>query len=180
MMMLQELDSSFQAVLLVGYHSGSGAGASPLEHTMSTDVTSILVNGQPISEFMIDLYNCAYHGVPLVFVAGDNGLCESVKQLNPHITTVAVKECKGDSTINLHPQVAAERIRESSAQALQGDLQACRVELPAHFKVEVAYHSQAKAYRFGFFPGARQTGPLTVQFETHDYFEVLRFFLFAL
>jgi hypothetical protein len=31
-----------------------------------------------------------------------------------------------------------------------------------------------------FIPGARQTEPITVQFEHDDYFEVLRFFLFAL
>lgn len=180
MMMLQELDSSFQAVLLVGYHSGAGAGKSPLEHTMTGNLTAVLVNGQPISEFMIDLYNCAYHRIPLVFVSGDQGLCESALQLNPHITTVAVKEGRGASTINLHPGLALERIRQGAAQALQGDLLACLVDLPERFKVEVIYRYQARAYQYGFFPGARQSGPVTVQLETDNYFEVLRFFLFAL
>jgi D-amino peptidase len=61
MMMLQELDSSFQAVLLVGYHSGAGAGKSPLEHTMDgSSLTAVKINGRSISEFMIDLYNTAY------------------------------------------------------------------------------------------------------------------------
>ncbi len=92
MMMLQELDKTFQAVLLVGYHSGAGAGKSPLEHTMDGgSLIAVKINGRPISEFMIDLYNTAYHHIPLVFVSGDQGLCESVKQLNPHIETVAVK-----------------------------------------------------------------------------------------
>jgi D-amino peptidase len=180
MMMLQELDSSFQAVLLVGYHSGAGAGRSPLEHTMDGSVTAVKINGSPISEFMIDLYNSAYHRVPLVFVSGDQGLCEQVKLLNPNIETVAVKEGRGDSTINLHPQLAVDRIREAAEQALKGDLQACLIGLPGHFSLEVVYRTQAKAYQYGFFPGARQADALTVKLETDDYFEVLRFFLFAL
>lgn len=179
-MMLQELDSTFQAVLLVGYHAGAGSGSSPLEHTMSGSVTAVTINGQNLSEFMIDQYNCAYYGVPLVFVSGDQGLCQAVKLLNPHIETVSVKEGRGDSTINLHPQVAVERIQEGAARALQSDLQQCLFALPERFSVEVTYREQAKAYQFGYFPGARQSGPRAVQFESADYFEVLRFFLFAL
>ncbi|OGO32818.1 MAG: amino acid amidase [Chloroflexi bacterium RBG_16_54_18] len=181
MMMLQELDSSFQAVLLVGYHSGAGAGKSPLEHTMDGgSLIAVKINDRAISEFIIDLYNTAYHRIPLVFVSGDQGLCEAVKLLNPHIETVSVKEGRGDSTINLHPQLAAELIREGTKKALQGNLEACQVDLPVHFSVEVVYRLQAKAYQFGFFPGAKQVDPRTVQFATDDYFEVLRFFLFAL
>jgi len=181
MMMLQELDKTFQAVLLVGYHSGAGAGKSPLEHTVDGgSLIAVKINGRPISEFMIDLYNTAYHHIPLVFVSGDQGLCETVKELNPNIETVAVKEGRGDSTINLHPQLAVERIKEGTAKALQGKLEACQVNLPDHFSVEVVYRLQAKAYQFGFFPGAQQVDPRTVLFETSDYFEVLRFFLFAL
>lgn len=179
-MMLQEMDGSFQAVLLVGYHSGAGSGSSPLEHTMSGSVTAVRINGRDISEFMIDLYSCAYRGVPLAFVSGDQGLCDHVRELNPHITTVAVKEGRGDSTVNLHPQLAVECIREGAARALQADLKKCLYQLPDHFSVEVIYRNQAKAYQYGYFPGARQSGPLAVQFETEDYFEVLRFFLFAL
>jgi D-amino peptidase len=181
MMMLQELDSSFQAVLLVGYHSGTGSGCSPLEHTMDgSSLIAVKINGREISEFMIDLYNTAFHHIPLVFVSGDQGLCETVKQLNPHIETVAVKEGRGDSTINLHPQLAIELIRDGTTKALLGNLEACQVDLPDHFNVEVVYRLQAKAYQFGFFPGAQQVDPRTVSFETSDYFEVLRFFLFAL
>lgn len=35
------------------------------------------------------------------------------------------------------------------------------------------------AYKIGVFPGARQTDTFTVQYEADDYFELLRFFMFA-
>jgi D-amino peptidase len=52
--------------------------------------------------------------------------------------------------------------------------------MPDRFAVEVAYKEHAMAYRKSFYPGARSTGPHTVQFEADDYFEVLRFFSFCL
>jgi D-amino peptidase len=180
-MMLQELEQTFQAVLLVGYHSGATAGKSPLEHTMSGgSLVSVKLNGRFISEFVIDLYTTAYNQVPLVFVSGDQGLCKEVKRLNPHIETVAVKEGHGGSTINLHPQLAVQRLRAGAMKALKADLEACRMALPEHFTAEVRYRNHAKAFQIGFYPGASQLDSYTVQFESDSWFEVLRFFTFAL
>jgi D-amino peptidase len=179
-MTLQELDASFSAVLLVGYHAGAGAGASPLEHTYTGNFRYVKLNGEYISEFTLDAYTAAYKKVPLVFVSGDKGLCEQVARMNPHIQTVAVKEGVGASTINLHPALAVEQIRAGAALALQGDLQRCSVALPERFSMEVCYRRHTQAYQLGFYPGARQVDLYTVYFEASDYFEVLRFFMFAM
>lgn len=179
-MMVQQLDETFQAAMLVGYHSGVGMGRSPLEHTFSGSLTGLKLNGRLMSEFAFDAYTAAHVGVPLVLVSGDRGLCEEVAQWNPQITTVAVKEGVGNSTVNLHPALAVDRIRAGAAQALSGDVAQCRLALPAHFTLELRYRQPTQAYRVGFFPGARQTDPNTVQFDTDHYFEVLRFLLFAI
>jgi len=178
-MTLQGLDQTFQAVLIIGYHSGAGAGKSPLEHTYSGNVWRIRLNGKEVSEFLIDAHTAAYVGVPLVFASGDRGLCEHATSLVPGITTVAVKEGSGASTINIHPSRALERIRTSVAHALQGDVTHCHMPLPDHFELEVEFRSQARAFQYGFFPGVCQTGPCTVRLETHDYFDVPRFLMFA-
>jgi D-amino peptidase len=64
-------------------------------------------------------------------------------------------------------------------KALQGDPARCLSPLPGHFSVEIQFRDAAKAYLYGFFPGARQKDPVAVQFESDDYFEVLRFLLFV-
>lgn len=178
-MMLQELDRTFQAVVLIGYHARAGAGASPLAHTMTGDIARITLNDRYASEFLIHTYAAAFLQVPVVFVSGDKGLCDEVTQLNPHIGTVAVKEGVGNSTVNIHPDLAVARIREGVARALAGDRTQCLAPLPAHFSAAVQYRDHAKAYRNGFFPGARQTDPFTVQFDSASYYEVLRFLLFV-
>lgn len=180
LMMVQELDESFQALLLVGYHSRAGAGSSPLAHTMTESFRHIRLNERYASEFLIHAYAAASLGVPVALVSGDKGLCDEVIDLNPHIATVAVKEGIGNSTVNVHPGLAVDRIRESTSLALRGDLSRALVALPQRFVLELAYRDHAKAYTFGFYPGARRVDDLTVQLETEDYLDVLRALMFAM
>lgn len=177
--MLQELDSSFDALALVGYHTGAAFAGSPLAHTMSGNIAWIKINGSLATEFLISAYTAALVKVPLVFVSGDSSLCAHVAGFNSNITSVAVKDGVGDSTINIHPDLAVQRIRTGMAQAIQHP-SACLIPLPEHFSVEIQYRHPHRAYHYSFLHGAAQTDPVTIHFEHEDYFEVLRFLLFAL
>jgi D-amino peptidase len=176
---MQELDSTFQSLILVGYHSRMGSGGNPLSHTMSGNVTWLKINDSYASEFTLCAYTAALVKVPLTFVSGDKELCDDVVHFNPRITTVAVKEGVGDSTINIHPDLAVERIRSEVSKAVSS-AQECLVSLPGHFTTEVRFRRPERAYLYGFFPGARLVDATTVQFEHDNFFEVMRFLLFAL
>jgi len=179
-MMMEQLDDSFQAAVMIGYHARAGSTANPLSHTITTKISTIKINGLYASEFMLNAYTAALAGVPVVFVSGDAGLCEEAAALIPAITHVAVKSGCGDSTINLHPQVALEKIRAGVQQALAGDLSKCRLELPKHFSVEMRYKEMRHAYSSSFYPGARLLDTHTIGFESDDYFDVLRLVSFTL
>ncbi len=118
--------------------------------------------------------------MPVVFVSGDAGLCRDAEALIPDIATVAVKEGVGNSTINIHPHLAQEKTRDAVRTALTGDVSRCRLEMPEQFAVEIGYKDHARAFRASFFPGAGLKEPHAIQFETRDYFEVLRLLLFVL
>jgi len=178
-LMVQELDATFQGLLLIGYHSRGGAGTSPLAHTMTGNITRMTINEQPASEFLIHTYAAAFVKVPVVFVSGDKGLCDEIAQFNPHIGSMAVKEGIGNSTVSIHPDLAIAGIREGVSTALKGNLSLCQVKLPDHFSVDIQYRRAYDAYHLGFFPGAIQTDDVTVRFENDSYYEVMRFLLFA-
>ena len=178
-LMVQELNDTFDGLLLIGYHSRGGAGTSPLAHTMTGNITCMSINEQPASEFLIHTYAAAYAKVPVAFVSGDKGLCDEIAQFNSHIGTVAVKEGIGNSTVSIHPDLAVAQIREGASNALKGGLSLCQVKLPAAFSVEIQYRRAYDAYHFGFFPGATQKDDVTVRFENDSYYEVMRFLLFA-
>ncbi len=177
--MVQELDRSFDAVFFIGYHSGCGMDTSPLAHTNTGALHHIYINDLPASEFLIHAYAAAWLQVPVVFVSGDQGLCDEILRTNPHINTLAVKQGIGDSTINIHPELAVSRIRECAAQALLQDRSACLLSLPPSFFVRMEYKQPYKAFRSSFYPGARLDSPGTVIYETGDYFDVLRMLKFT-
>ncbi|MHC4470181.1 MAG: M55 family metallopeptidase [Planctomycetota bacterium] len=173
--MVQELDESFDAALMVGYHSKATSGGNPLAHTLSSSkVARLAINGRAVSEFHLNAWAAESLGVPVVFVSGDEVLCEEVAEENPHIRTCPVMRGAGASTVSLHPEVARERIREGAEAALRGDLAACRLGLAERFRLEIRYKEATRAHRQGFYPGAEMVDDLTVAFETGEYFEVLR------
>ncbi len=178
--MVQELDASFAALIMIGYHSPAGAESNPLAHTMNGRIARIRFNGTPVSEFLLYGLAAALRGVPVAFVSGDAALCDLVHEINPHIAACAVKQGVGNSTVNLHPRVAAARIQSGVESTLKaGDLDKCCLPMPETFTVEIRYRKPADAFRNSFYPGAEYAAPDGIRFETRDYFEVLRLMLFT-
>jgi D-amino peptidase len=178
--MVQYLDETFDALLMVGYHSSAGAGANPLAHTISGSIARLKLNGQYASEMLLHAYAAALVDVPLVFLSGDAGICRDAVSLNAHITTTAVKQGVGSSTLSIHPQLAVDRIREGAQRALEADVSLCRLQMPERFSIEIEYRDHAQALRASFYPGASQASPHAIRFETDDYFEVLRLISFVI
>ena len=179
-LMVQELDESFQALMMIGYHSRAGSTANPLAHTVSGNIAGLKINGRDASELQMYAFAAALMNVPLVFVSGDKGVCEEAASLIPNIATLAVKQGAGNATVNIHPHLAVEKIRDGVQTALQRDVAKCRLPMPEHFTVDITYKDHAMAGKASFFPGAVATHPHAIRFESEDYFEVLRLFAFVL
>jgi len=177
--MAQELDSSYDALILVGHHAPSGSGGNPLSHTFSLGNASIRINGEPGSEYLVLQYTAAYYGVPLVFLSGDAWIAGQARRLNPGAVTLATQEGRGNSTISIHPGVAAKRIREGVAQGLGHAGEARRFALPPRFEVEIRHQHHGRSFKTGFYPGMRRVDDTCLRFETDDFYEVLRMFLFV-
>ncbi len=179
-MMMQELDSTFDAAVMIGYHSPAGCAGNPLAHTMSKSIAEVNINGEPASEFHINRYTAMLENVPVVFVSGDQEICDLATEAMPGLVTAPVKTGTGASTVNIHPDFAVEMIRSRVQQALY-DRPALDVDtIPASFTVTISYKNPKDAYKASFFPGARLISPVTIGYEAGNYFDVLRLFLFTL
>ena len=98
----------------------------------------------------------------------------------PQVATLAVKRGVGEASVNIHPHLAVEKIVEEVQNALQDDASKCRLKLPKQFTIEITYRDHPVARRASFFPGASLKPPSTIEFESDDYFEVLRLLSFVL
>lgn len=179
--MMEGLDRSFAASLVIGYHSAAGSLGNPLSHTLrSRIVSSMTINDRRTSELMISTYASWFTGVPMVFAAGDETLASEAKELVSGIETVGTMRGFGMATDNLSPMESRDAIRAGVKRALAGDRARFAVNLPNAFKIEVSYVKPQIAYGKSFYPGAVLVGERSVRFESKDYFEVLRFLAFVI
>ena len=112
-LMLQELDKTFDGVIMIGYHARAGSGDNPLSHSLNSDfVNYIKINERFASEFLIHAYTAATLNIPVIFLSGDKAITEEVKEVNSNIETVAVNQGVGGSVISIHPGLAVKLIKE--------------------------------------------------------------------
>jgi D-amino peptidase len=136
------------------------------------------LNGRWASEYLLFAQAAATVGVPVVFLSGDEAICEEVRAFNPACRTFAVKRGQGATTVNLHPSAALDGIRAGCEAALRGEREAAKLALPESFVLEIDYKEQQAAYQKAFYPGASLPSPTTARLEAEDYFDVLRAVMF--
>ncbi len=179
--MMQELDENFDAVLMVGYHAAAGAGGNPLGHSFSSSrIYSIRINDQIMSEFQCNRFAAQYIGVPVVYLSGDETICAEARATDSGIYTTAVSRGVGASSISIQPDRAVEEIRQTVRKCLSSGEWAYTSKLPENFETELQFKDHMNAYRGSFYPGASLKDVNTVRFESTDYMEVLKFFLFVI
>ena len=114
MVMMEGFDSSFDAVVLIGYHASARTPNAVLPHTMGEAIVYFKINGVPLSEASYNGLIAGQYDVPIVMLSGDRAACEEAKRtFGPEIETVAVKEALSGGIITLHPGVAREMIRKA-------------------------------------------------------------------
>lgn len=178
--MMGGIDDSFDAVLCIGYHSPAGTNGNPLAHTIShTMIRSIHVNGQLASELTLNALYASQFGVPVIFVSGDEGICQHSKQWIPDIETVAVKSCIGNSSWNLHPEDAVTQIYEGVKQAL--NCPAKLMKTPDALHLEMTYMDHQGARNASWYPGAKLVDNFTVAYDAKSIMDmtVARIFMMS-
>lgn len=178
--MMDGIDGSFDAAIMIGYHNYASSEGNPLSHTMDTMFQYVKLNGEYCNEFMLNSLIANYEGVPVIFVSGDKTLCEYASKINENIKTVTTNEGKGNASMSINPNLAVKKIHEGVKQALGEDLTACKLVMPEKYVLEVCFKDHFKAYRNSFYTGAKQINSTTLQFELDNFFDVLKVFQFGL
>lgn len=176
--MMTGIDNA-DVVAYTGYHSGVGSGDSPLSHTNNLNNSSIVVNGMIFSEFIQNSYYASSKKKPVLFISGDQGICNVAKDMVPSIYTVPVGQGIGGATISIHPRTARNLIYSEALKAFEGNIDCNLIDLPSHFHVEYEFVDLMKAVKAGLYPGASQIESKKVQYDASDYEDVLKFIMFV-
>ena len=90
---LSGLDSSFSAVILIGYHPMANTENGVLSHTFSSvNIEWMTINGITMGEIANDAMTAGYRGVPVIMVTSCRKGAEEAKRFLGNVETLPVKE----------------------------------------------------------------------------------------
>jgi D-amino peptidase len=169
--MMEGIDSTFDAVVFIGYHAKAGTPNAILEHTSTGNVVDFSINGVSLPEGGYNALVAGLYGVPVVFVAGDRAVVEQVRALLGPIDAVAVKEEIGDAALGLSPKQAQEQILKGVEQAIRNRARAKPYKLAGPYTMVLRVQEERPLH-----PGARRVREGEVTFSSADLLEILAAF----
>ena len=179
--MMEGIDSSFAAVIFIGYHASTSSTTGVRAHTMSSALlTRIALNGVSMSEAGVNAAITAQFGVPVVMITGDDAIVDETKQRLGVIEGVAVKHAIGfHSASTLTPEVAQSQIRQHAKTAIERRAQMKPYAMPRPVVVEVSFKNYRPVELLGYLPNVQRIDSHTVRFSARDMIEASKFLEFV-
>jgi D-amino peptidase len=175
--MMAGLDSSFDAVFLIGYHASTSNTRGIIAHTFSSDYfTRVALNGTEMSEGSFNAAIAGYFGVPVVLMSGDDAAIAEVRSEIGDIEGAETKKSLGfNSAVTLTPEASYELIGQKVKAAL-GRLSAFK---PYVVKSPVTLDVSFKNYRpvemLTYLHSIQRVDSHTIRFVGKDIIEVANF-----
>ena len=169
--MMEGIDSTFGAVVFVGYHAKAGTPNAILEHTSTGNVVDLSINGVSLPEGGYNAMVAGLYGVPVVFAAGDKALVDQIRSLLGPIEGVAVKEEILDAVNSMSPKSAQDAIRAGVEKAVRNRASFKSYKPAGPYTMVLKVKTARPIYA-----GATQTGPLEFTFSSPDLIKVLEAF----
>lgn len=179
--MMEGIDSSFAAVIFIGYHASTSSTTGVRAHTISSALlTRISLNGTSMSEAGINAAIAAQYGVPVVMLTGDDAIVSETKSRLGPIEGVVVKRAIGfHSTATLTPEAARKLIREHAATAVRrrGEMRPYPMTRPV--TLDISFKNYRPVELLGYLPNVQRIDSHTIRFVGHDMVDVSKFIEFV-
>jgi D-amino peptidase len=170
--MVQGAESGPSAARLIGYHARAGSQNAILDHTWSSRVANLWLNGRIMGEIGLNAALCGHFDVPVLLVSGDQTACSEAVDLLGPVETAVVKRANGRMAAQcLPPPAAQQAIYEAALRAVQrlADGTApppLRLEPPVTLCLE--FVNSGLADRAAILPGARRLEGRRIEVTVQD------------
>jgi D-amino peptidase len=180
--MMAGIDESFDAVIFIGYHSSTDNRQGVRAHTFSSArLTSVKLNGTPVTEGAFNAAIAGHFGVPVVMISGDDRAVAEVRQVIGDVEGAEVKQALGfHSAKTLTPDAAYELI-EAKVEAALGrlsDFQPYRVKAPIELEISFKHYRPVEV--LGFLRSVERIDSHTLRFRGENMLEISDFVNFVL
>lgn len=169
------MDSSFDMMFLLGYHSMVGTERAVRDHSFnSLQVERIKVNGIEMGEIGMDALVCGSYNVPVSLVTGDEKACKEAQVILGNIDIAVVKYGLGrHCALNYSPKKAREIVMEAACGAVKKAGRFKPYKLIPPFTIEIDYLSTDIVD--GIYANGNdiiRTGPRSMIYKTDNILEV--------
>lgn len=182
LMMMEGIDATFDAAILLGHHSSTTNPEGVRAHTISSaNLAAVRLNGIEMSEAGINAAIAGHFGVPVVMISGDDAAVEEAQRIIGNIEGAVVKwAISFHSAKTLTPQAARAVIRErtEAAVARRDDIPPYVLEAP--ITLDLTYKNYRPAEMMAYLPGVERVDAHTVRFIGRDMVEISSFLEFAM
>jgi len=118
--MMVGIDSTFDAVIFIGYHAKSDTWKGLCSHTLIPHLQNVSINDKSIPESVLNALIAGEVGVPVIFISGDKATCEQTKAFLKNICFFETKTgLDRELGICKHSKVVNDSIRKGVQVALE-------------------------------------------------------------
>ncbi|HOO32823.1 MAG TPA: M55 family metallopeptidase [Thermotogota bacterium] len=181
--MMQGLDATYDAVLLIGYHARIGAFGGGMDHSYSSScIYNIRINDRTVGETEINAMYAGLFDVPVVMISGDDVLeKEMVEYYGEEMLFVRTKEGIGRYAAKMyHPETIEKAYREQTAALIRRFEENRGFEIKKPDKqtvLEVDLVNTVIADALSVVPGLERIEGRTVRYSSENYSDVFQMIL---
>jgi D-amino peptidase len=179
--MMEGIDSTFDAVIFIGYHASTTNVAGVRAHTISSALLAeIGVNGVPMPESGINASIAGAFGVPVVMISGDNvAVAEAQRMIGPISGAVVKRAISFEATATMTPAASQALIRQTARAAVgrRRELKPFVQHTPV--QLDITFKNYRPAEMMTYLPGVTRTTSHAIRFMARDMIELSRFLEFV-
>lgn len=146
------LDSTFDFVILQGYHAMAGTEGAILDHTYSSIHTfNLFLNNERVGEIFIDALIASELGVPVALVTGDDKAVQEAKRFIPSADTYETKKAIArHCALITPPEVIRQGIEELAGKLVINKKKYKTLHVPEYIEIkhEAAFTSDLDSMLF--------------------------------
>ena len=180
LMMMEGIDETFDAALLLGYHASTNNPAGVRAHTISSArLADVRLNGRSVSEAGISAAIAGHFGVPVVMISGDDAAVSEAQELIGNIEGAVVKwNYSFHSARTLTPDAAYALIGQKVTAALGrlGDFEPFTLTTPV--TLDVRFKSYRPSQLLAYLPIVERTDAHSIRYIGDSMVEISKFIEF--
>lgn len=180
LMMMEGIDSTFDAAVFIGYHAATTNPAGVRAHTISSaHLAAVELNGIAMPESGINAAIAGYFAVPVVAISGDNiAVSEAQSLIGPMEGAVVKRAISFHSAATMTPEAAQQLVRQKVKAGIQRRASIKPYVLHAPVRLDVTFKNYTPAEMLTFLPSVQRTSSHGIRFEGRDILQVSKFLEF--